>query len=234
MRTVDAIGISGPIVRGRKDKTMRTFILLMLLTLLGISSSDAQVTGGADAQTYKVEMQLSEDGRLFATPKLTMRDGGTAIMTVDQPGGYSMRVRLNRTRETTAPPQRFTVASEIFLQRDGRWISVGTPMVMVPPGRQARMEIAPSASNEGFKGTFAMTVLVTEQDAAMPVASRAKLCDAKRQASWVQTMQQPVKARVHLAQIPPRVPCCSSGCVTCCGEQACCCESTICNACCCN
>lgn len=213
---------------------MRTLILLMLLAFLGASSSGAQVTGGAETQAYKVEMQLFEDGHIFATPKLTMREGGTTIMTVDRPGGYSMRVRLNRARETTAPPQRLTVASEIFLQRDGRWVSVGTPMVMVPPGRQARMEIAPSASGDGFKGTFAMTVLVKEQGSAMPMASRTKLCDAKRQALWMQTMQQPAKAKVHLAQIPPRVPCCSSGCVTCCGEQACCCESTVCNACCCN
>ncbi|HYE26614.1 MAG TPA: hypothetical protein VEA61_00025 [Allosphingosinicella sp.] len=212
---------------------MRILIVLALLVFSGISASDAQIKGGAEPEIYKIEMQLFKDGRVFATPKVTMREGGTTIMTVDRPGGYSMRVRLTRAREATAPPQRLTVASEIFLQRDGRWVPVGTPTVMVPLGREARMEIAPSASAEGFKGTFAMTVLVT-QGAAMPMARRSKLCDSKREAFWMHTMQQPAKAKVHLAQIPPRVPCCSSGCVTCCGEQACCFESTVCNACCCN
>jgi hypothetical protein len=212
---------------------MRICILLILLVFSGISASDAQITGGAEAEIYNIDMQLFEDGRVFATPRVTIREGGTTIMTVDRPGGYSMRVRLNRARETTAPPQRLTVASEIFLQREGRWVSVGTPTMMVPLDREARMEIAPATSAESFRGKFAMTVRVTHGE-ALPMASRGKLCDARRQALWMQTMQRPAGATVHLAQIGPRVPCCSSGCVTCCGEQACCCESTVCNACCCN
>lgn len=167
---------------------MRIPTLIALLAFMGASSGFAQVNGASASEAYKIEMQLFEDGQVFATPKVTMREGATTIMTVDRPGGYSMRIRLNRARETTAPPQRLTVASEIFLQRGGRWMPVGTPMVMVPLNREARMEIAPSGAGEGFKGTFAMTVLVTPGS---------------------------------LAQ-------------TCCGEQACCRESTICNACCCN
>jgi hypothetical protein len=213
---------------------MRMLILIAFLAFAGASPGLAQSTGSSNSETYKIEMQLFEDGHVFATPKVTMREGATTIMTVDRPGGYSMRVRLNRARETTAPPQRLTVASEIFLQRGGRWVTVGTPMVMVPVNREARVEIAPSRASEGFKGTFAMTVLVTPGSLSHAVAMGATICDAKRQALWMFTMQQPAGAKIHLAQIPPRVPCCSSGCVTCCGEQACCCESTVCNACCCN
>jgi hypothetical protein len=210
---------------------MRVLVVLVLTFLLNLTPGAAQ--GPDRIRFYDVEMRLFEGDRLFASPKITMREGGVTIMTVDRPGGYSMRVGLNRWMGNGGSPaaaERLKVSAEVHLRRDESWVLAATPEIIVPVGRPASIEVTPGQGAGGQ--TLRITVMVTGKAGFVPAAA-SKRCSAAREAQWRQAMASPAAPAVRLAQISPRTPCCSSGCVNCCGEQACCCESTQCSACCC-
>jgi hypothetical protein len=112
-------------------------LALALLCLAMSASAQTQVR----VPVYKVDMQLTRDGSVFATPQIRMREGGTTIVTVDRPDGYSMRVTLGRW-QGDGSGERFRVASELYFQSGGRWVLTGTPELIAPLGRRAKMDVA--------------------------------------------------------------------------------------------
>jgi len=113
---------------------MRLTLALLAAVFAGATSAEAGVPAPA---RYTVQMQLIADGKVIGTPTVIARIGDPVAITVDQPGGYSMRVTLFEGRRANT----LRLGTEIRLKRDGQWTLAGTPTIETAIGRDAAIEI---------------------------------------------------------------------------------------------
>ena len=122
---------------------MRLAALALLLAAAPAAGQDA-----LDAPRT-VALELREGGELIGAPTLTMRPGRPAAVSVA--GGYSLRLRLERTAQGP-----YLLRSSLYRPgADNSWALIASPAMTVAEGEQALLTIdRPS----GPALTFAVTV----------------------------------------------------------------------------
>lgn len=209
------------------------WLQFLLATLLASLPASGSSQTSATPTAYDIQFEIVRNGQLYARPKLTMRDNATAIMTVTEGHGYSMRVQFGHSPENGA---RFRIASEIFFAMDGRWVRQGHPVLIAPLNGRARIDI-PRQGGSTTSEPFSVTATLTPRYEVSLLETNGRACTDASEAGWVEAMAQPL---LHRASFQPTVdtpegpPCCQGACFTCCGSQVCCCEQHRCNSCCCN
>lgn len=198
-------------------------VLSLLFAVLAFASAPIAAQN-REAPAYSLEFEISEGGVTVGKPRLTVREGARAIMTVERPNGYSMRVNLERGSN----PGTMVVKTELYFQRGGGWQLVGNPQITTPLGQQASI----AATMPSGRSAYRLAVTVRQAERLSATGSGVP-CDASRHAAWETAMGQPFMLR--LASIDTlQQGCCQGPCFTCCGDRGICCtEAHVCIGTCC-
>ncbi len=107
---------------------VRYLIIFVMLVLMSNNSSARETPNRTTSDTNVVDLVILRDGNVIATPKLVMRIGTTAVVTVAKHDGYSIKSALGRDSRI-ANGRKLDI--ELFFADDGRWKSAGKPSISV-------------------------------------------------------------------------------------------------------
>lgn len=112
------------------------FIIRSSYVIALLAASTGTLAQESSPDTNVVDLTIMRDGNVVATPKLTMRVGSAAVMTVAGAGGYSIKGSLK-------PDARIAngrkVDLEIYFAENGRWELAAKPSISSELNRSSRM-----------------------------------------------------------------------------------------------
>jgi hypothetical protein len=164
---------------------------------------------------------------LIGAPIVRLKENQPAIITLEQDGGYSLKVVARESDTTSQHGRRLIVDSEVFLRKSGQWARIAAPRFTIPIGKAASFELdAPTRKDSASGYPFKMEITVT--DASVTAQRKGGLlpnaCSAKQIALWQSKMANaPLLRQANLATMIPPLSCCKDGNLTCCGEAGTCC-----------
>lgn len=131
--------------------------------LLGPAHSAVSQSTSESERTYELRGQIFDDGKLIGAPIVRLRENQPAIITLEQDGGYSLKVIARESDSTPQYGRRLTVDSEVFLRKTGEWARVAAPRFTIPIGKTASFELDSPARKDGTSGyPFKMEITVTD------------------------------------------------------------------------
>lgn len=173
---------------------VRAFVAAMLLAIIGAAAVQAQ-TPSEGGRFYSIELRLEDGDRLVGTPRMILREGAPAIMTVKGANGYSLRATLTASNDRGRT--RVNVSTEIYLARNDKWKLRGSPWISAPLGEQATIEVAAGANGaKPLKVTFRATE-GTRPTGSVGPAGQWQPCGPDSESAWRRSLGESASAPKH-------------------------------------
>ncbi|HZH44241.1 MAG TPA: hypothetical protein VEY50_09190 [Lysobacter sp.] len=189
----------------------------------------AAASSRQQANTYQVELAIVRDGKVIATPKVTVLFGKPARVTLtEKAGDGSLRVQVTASPAgKLANGTKVVQFNAVVVERiAGAWVILAEPSMKVAESQ------AGSTTLESPLGSLRIDVRATEKYVAGAESKNLRQCGAL-------TADEPTTLSDNCPSLPcpGKENCCSAPCsdgsgrtMTCCGAIECC--DDICGACC--
>lgn len=206
------------------------WFLSWLLVFMNFSALAQSIP--SDELMFEVQLQIRQGDRLLGSPVVITKSGDEAFVSVNKPGGYAVRFAVHP--EPSSPNvksgRRLAMNAQVFLNEAGEWKKISSPSLSFLAGDRVGMTSpAPTARGAAL---LHFSVLAKE----IPLRKLTKIANPVKACSlWQQLAIVPLEG----AQLPEFTytsggdNCCSTGCLTCCGNSACCSDKTNCEGGCC-
>lgn len=216
--------------------------LMLILTLATPTYAAPEISQDDEPEKfYSVQFVLKKDGVVIGQPRIVVRDGTTASISTRQGEGYSLRfattgsipasmAEMMRGSGRTDMSRTVFTEAEIFRPDGEEWLSIAKPTLTSELGEASSISVnlaRPEAStaNKANQG-FELSITVSEVDPTSPEAVRASSSEP-----CLVNLVEVAKAASNVQGPSLQHPCCSNGCLQCCG--GCCSDSTNCTEGCC-
>lgn len=118
-------------------------VFLLASALFSISAAGPErAREAAKTGLYDATVKIAVADKPIGVPHFRMRAGSAATMTKVGAGGFALEAVVNPVGADA--DQRVSLAMDLRLEEDGRWIPTGRPFVQVGLGRPATISLAPA------------------------------------------------------------------------------------------
>lgn len=200
-------------------KAIFAFFALLFLTQSGATGQTP-----SQAKYFDAAIEMAVGGKIFAKPRLIIKEGSNASIIADRPDGYALRLSLDAPSRSDSTNR--TVSITLYLPEAGKWVLVARPTLTTEVNRTTsinyqRVGRSPLGLkltlNDNFDGK-----LLSSKEWGKNACSLAKL------AAWEARMSKAVQPAPKLSKIQFEQiggTCCSAGCnMTCCSDGPICCS----------
>ncbi len=205
-------------------RALHSIFLTIWLIFCGAASVFAQ-TSSAPEQFFEIQLQIQQGNTILGSPVIISKAADEAFVSVNKPGGYAVRLMIapDATRPAPAGAKRLAMQAQIFINESGAWKKISSPQLSFLAGERASVTSpAPSARGAALLH-FSVVAKEVVARKLTKVPNPVKSCSL-----WQELATEPLAG----AQIPDFTyvaggdRCCSTGCLTCCGNSACCSDTT--------
>ncbi len=214
---------------------MKNILVSLFLTAWLIFSGAPKVAAQTIAPTerfFQVQLQIQQGDAIMGSPVITTKSADEAFVSVNKLGGYAVRLMVQPDAAHPSPPgaQRLSMRAQIFVNDAGAWKKISSPQLSFLAGERVSMTSpAPSARGSALL-QFSVTAKEINAQKLTKISNPVKSCSL-----WQELATEPL-AGAHMpgfTYIAGGEKCCSTGCLTCCGNSACCSDTTNCEGGCC-
>lgn len=208
---------------------MARFILTLLIPMFFFALDDRGFAQSvASVQKIQIQLEIAHGSRIVGRPNVIAPAGENVTVIKEGRDGYALRIT---TAEAASRTGFVTISAELWLARNGEWHQAAAPVVTARKGTTASIGIAGQSRAAGQQGDDLKITFIASDFTPMSLKGdndirAASGCPGWTVTKWQTFLAQPVP-ELQLAQSttkpgPGNGKCCSTGCLTCCGESACC------------
>lgn len=137
-------------------RLLLAMLAAIVFSTFPLSEAYPQATPPKSA-TYQVDSTLKHGDVTIGAPRVVLRAGHYAMVTMEKSGGYSIRLTLGE-EASSGTDRRVKVTSQIYLRVDDRWALVASPVLTMPVGQKTIFRLDPAdATGKPFELTMTVT-----------------------------------------------------------------------------
>lgn len=212
-------------------RALGSMLLVAWLFLWGGAAAFAQSIPSPE-QFFEIQLQIQQGNTLLGSPVVISRVADETFVSVNKPGGYAVRLMIapDATRPAPAGAKRLAMQAQIFINESGGWKKISSPQLSFLAGERASITTAAPSARGAALLHFSVVAKEIVARKLTKISNPVKLCSL-----W----QELATDALPGAQIPDFTyvadgeNCCSTGCLTCCGNSACCSDKANCEGGCC-